>query len=521
MEGGLVLVNPSKSRKSPWMYRRSDELDGLPFWGKLDAYSGGGYTVPLRGSRESLTGKVSALRQHHWIDERTRAVFAEFAAYNPQVNLFPVVTIVAEFLPGGGVVPNYRIDVVRLIRYHQGFGLFVVLCEVAYFGFIFYFTVREIANMKRHGFRYFASYWNWAELMVIIFSYSAIGLYVYRAILTSRMLRIFDRTHGNGYIKLQFVAFIDELFGYAMAFTMFIAILKFIRLIRFNKRMGLLYSTLHQCSKDLKSFCIVFLVVFFAFVQLFYLLFGIHMQDFSTFVNSAETAFGMVTGKFNFDAMVAASPLLGPVAFFIFVLIAQIILVNIFLTLIISAFETVKHDILKQNNDFEIVQFAMKKVKELLGIDDAANGSAMKPSDSQNNTSNNIHDTIRQLPDKLDRFLAQFGDPNRLESNLPASSASISSIRAGRMSREAGDADAGEDEDNREDIFAAMNSGRPLIEGWSNGQQPGVPLSRHQRRNQRVNRQSAKDNVASQFRRQSSLSAEKKVDILDWKEIED
>lgn len=66
-----------------------------------------------------------------------------------------MVTIVAEFQPGGGVVPNHRIDVVRLIRYHQGFGLFVILCELAYVGFIVYFNIREIKRWKEEGRDYF------------------------------------------------------------------------------------------------------------------------------------------------------------------------------------------------------------------------------------------------------------------------------------------------------------------------------------------------------------------------------
>lgn len=211
--------------------------------------------------------------------------------------------------------------------------------------------------------------WNWAEMIVIILSYIAMSLYIYRMILTNTILKIFDRTKGNGYIKLQYVTSIDETFGYIISFTIFIGILKFIRLLRFNKRMGLLYSTLAQCSHDLKSFTIVFLVVFTGFVQMFHLLFGIHMSDFASFVNSAETTFGMMTGKFNFDAMVRASPIIGPIGFFLFVLVASMVLLNIFLTLIISAFETVKHDIAKQSNEYEIVDFTIRKLKEMFGLE--------------------------------------------------------------------------------------------------------------------------------------------------------
>ena len=293
----IILLNPSKSKKTEWQYRKPSELDGLPFWGKLDMYSGGGYVVPLRGSRKLLLHKFDKLENNSWIDSRTRAVFGEFSVYNAQVNLFAVVTIVAEVQPGGGVIPNYRIDVVRLIRYHQGFGLFIIMCELTYVGFIIYFTVREFKRWREEGADYFKSAWNWAEMIVISLSYTGMVLYVYRMILTARILKIFDKTYGNGYIKLQYVTSIDETFGYIIAFTIFIGILKFIRLLRFNKRMGVLYSTLAQCSKDLKSFVIVFSIVFFAFVQMFYLLFGLHMMDFGSFVNSAETTFGMMTGK--------------------------------------------------------------------------------------------------------------------------------------------------------------------------------------------------------------------------------
>lgn len=252
--------------------------------GKLDAYSGGGYVLALKGSRQELSEKIARLVSQNWIDERTRAVIAEFSVYNAQANLFGIVSCVLEFQPGGGIIPNYRIDVVRLMRYHQGFGLFVILCEIFYLAFVVYFTVRELRCWSQEGRAYLKCYWNWAELFVIVMSYVAIVLYIYRTVLTNQILSVFHQTHGNGYIKLQYVSTVDEVFGYLMAFIMFVSILKFIKLLRFNKRMGVLYATLAQCSKDLKSFSIVFCIVFFAFVQMFYLLFGLAMKEYSSFV---------------------------------------------------------------------------------------------------------------------------------------------------------------------------------------------------------------------------------------------
>ncbi|XP_022236079.1 polycystic kidney disease protein 1-like 2 [Limulus polyphemus] len=395
---------PTGNSKDEYHYRSSSELDGLPFWGKLDVYSGGGYVFPLRGTRKQLKEMILKLETSDWVDSRTRAVFVEFSVYNAQVNLFGVVTIVAEFFPGGGIVPFYRIDPIRLMRYHEGFGLFVLLCEVFYVVFTLFFTVREIKNIRKERTAYFQSYWSIIELVIIGLSYTAIVFYVYRMVITHRILKIFTETNGNGYVKLQFVAAVDEIFGYISSFLIFIAILKFTRLLRFNRRMGFLYSTLSQCSKDLKSFCVVFLITYLAFVQVFYLIFGVSLIEFSSFVNSAETSFNMMRGKFDFESMYLTAPVVGPLIFFFFAFITSIILLNIFITLIISSFQSVKDDIDKQSNDFEIISFMKNKFKSMFGADGSEQNDQIDQPVPQS------RDQIDRFPEKVDRLLYYIND---------------------------------------------------------------------------------------------------------------
>lgn len=54
--------------------------------------------------------------------------------------------------------------------------------------------------------------------------------------------------------------------------------------ISFNKTMTQLSSTLARCAKDILGFAIMFFIVFFAYAQLGYLLFGTQVENFSTFV---------------------------------------------------------------------------------------------------------------------------------------------------------------------------------------------------------------------------------------------
>lgn len=44
-----------------------------------------------------------------------------------------------------------------------------------------------------------------------------------------------------------------------------------------------LSSTLGRCAKDILGFAIMFFIVFFAYAQLGYLLFGMEVESFSTF----------------------------------------------------------------------------------------------------------------------------------------------------------------------------------------------------------------------------------------------
>ena len=112
----------------------------------------------------------------------------------------------------------------------------------------------------------------------------------------------------------------------------------------------------------------------------------------------------MVTGKFDFDSMVMAAPLLGPVVFFVFVFVANIVLLNVFLTLIISAFETVKHDVMKQDNDYEIVDFMKKKLKSMVGLYDFSQETA-EVVDEKERKLKMIEEQVAFLPAKIDHML--------------------------------------------------------------------------------------------------------------------
>lgn len=59
-----------------------------------------------------------------------------------------------------------------------------------------------------------------------------------RELETNTVLKEFTRTNGNGYIRMQYAATLHEIYGYIVGFIVFVGTIKFIKLLRFNKRIG-------------------------------------------------------------------------------------------------------------------------------------------------------------------------------------------------------------------------------------------------------------------------------------------
>ncbi|KAJ8037623.1 Polycystic kidney disease protein 1-like 2 [Holothuria leucospilota] len=394
----------NKSTSFPeYRYTQAEDLDGYPFFGRHALYSGGGYVAKLRGSQFRISNKIERLFQEQWLDIHSRALFVEFSMYNPQVNLFAVVNLVLEFLPTGGAHPLTRIDVVRLITIDTAFGAFYVACLVVFFCFILFFLVKQILQIRKQKKEYLKGFWNLCECAIIGFSIAACVIFFYRLVVTNYLLTRFRETGGSVFIKLQYVAYWNELLGYMLGWLIFIGTLKFLKLLKFNRRIGLLSSTIKNCSTDLLYFAIMFSVFFFAFAIAFYLVLNTHVYNYSDFIYTCETLISSILGKFHFQELLEANRVLGPILFFLFMGTITFILINMFLTIINEAFSNVKRDISKQSNDYEVVEFMVYRMKSFFGISSKSNVVSEK--DVSEEVKKKEVDPMDAFPEKVNQLL--------------------------------------------------------------------------------------------------------------------
>lgn len=160
----------------------------------------------------------------------------------------------------------------------------------------------------------------------------------------------------------------DEFYGYMTAIVVFLASIQFLKLLQFNKKMNMLGDTVKLATKDLKVFSIAFLLYFFSFAFTAYLLFGKYMVGYNGFVSSAESTFAFTLGAFDFEAMQDAHKFLGPIFFFLFIMVIYVGLMSIFLTIIADAFSTVKEETQGAQNEYEMLDFVWKKFKQIIGV---------------------------------------------------------------------------------------------------------------------------------------------------------
>lgn len=345
-------------------YRDSNQLGAFPGVGILGTYGGGGYTIRLKGHLADVKARLKRAQQQSWLDKRTRRVTLAFSVYNSNVNLFAACSINVEFIEGGGLLMSHRFEPVKLLVSENSLKDMVVnLCMIFFVIATVFFTMKELWEMKKRKCEYFISYWSLTELTLLAFSYLEIYLYFYKQYLTAEALRVFNRTRGNGYVRMDSAVYVDVIYVYVMGMIMFASILKLIKLLQFNKRMNILALTIRRCWDELSYFFIAFGVIFFAFCCLFYFMFLTQLPEFSYIGGSVQMCFSMLLGKFEFQAMKEANEL-SPILFFIFSVLNSMILINIMLTIILQAFTEVKLDLEKIANKYDILDYILARFKK-------------------------------------------------------------------------------------------------------------------------------------------------------------
>uniref|UniRef100_A0ABM5GK99 Polycystin-2 n=1 Tax=Pogona vitticeps TaxID=103695 RepID=A0ABM5GK99_9SAUR len=342
-----------------WTYTSEKDMNGSSHWGLIATYSGAGYYQDLARSREETAVLIAILKNNMWLDRGTRAAFIDFSVYNANINLFCIIRLLVEFPPTGGLLTSWQFQTVKLIHYISTFDFFLAACEIVFCLFIIYYIVEEILEIHIHRLFYFRSLWNCLDVLIIVLSVAAIGINIYRTSTVDRLLKKLLENQ-NTFPNFEPLAYWQTQFNYIAAVTMFFVWMKLFKFIGFNRTMSQLSTTMSRCAKDVLGFAIMFFVIFLAYAQLAYLVFGTQVDDFSTFQESIFTQFRILLGDFDFTKIEEANRVLGPVYFTSFVFFMFFILLNMFLAIINDTYSEVKSDMAQQKSEMDLSDLIKK-----------------------------------------------------------------------------------------------------------------------------------------------------------------
>jgi polycystin 2 len=139
-----------------------------------------------------------------------------------------------------------------------------------------------LLQIKKHKLQYFKSFWNVLDVLVILIAVCCVAFNIYRTLAVNKILNSLVQNE-NEYKDFEFLSYWQVVFNSAVAIMVFFAWVKVFKYISFNKTMTQLSSTLSSCAKDLAGFAVMFFIIFLAFAQLGYLIFGTQVKDFSSF----------------------------------------------------------------------------------------------------------------------------------------------------------------------------------------------------------------------------------------------
>lgn len=350
----------------PWRYQTALALNGLPYWGSKTVYNGGGYTADLGYYMKEAKGVIRDLQTYNWIDKYTRGVFVELTVFNAPANLFSSVTYLVELIGTGGASTYLKVDTFRLYHHVGATATLVAFCEfvaVVTVAIVFYFTCKKIIKKRKE---FFKNSWNVVDVAQIVLCFSAVGLFFIRLMNTKWTV---NKVQDNPFVFVSFnyATKWDEISTYVISSTVFIATLKFLQLLSFNRHIAVLGHTISRAAKELLSLGMEALLTVLAFNIFGYVVFGSKVEGFADFMATCETTLAMTLGKAYFMDLSHAEPTLGPLFFSSFVIAIQFYLLNMFIAVIMDTYSDVSSEIDENSPEFEMAGFLLSYLKSLFG----------------------------------------------------------------------------------------------------------------------------------------------------------
>jgi hypothetical protein len=315
---------------------------------------------------------IERLAETGFVDLQTSALFFDVNVYNPNLDFFCIIRLVAELLPSGGVITHAKMDTVRLVGvddFSQGAGALSILHTASYgimMLFVLYFVWVELAHLglvggggggKRSGrgrrakeeqttlFAYLTKGENLLHVVNLVLFLIVFGMDIDGRVKVEAQRSRLVADDYSLYIPLRSAADALTEAQDLSAFNAFLSWIKTFYYLAFVPKLRILIGTLSHASGNITGFMVVFLIVLWSSTMTFMLIFHTHLLEFRSLTDSFFMLLRMLMGQFDFDGMLRANRIFAPLLFSIFILVVLFVLLSMFIAIISDAYNTTKLEI--------------------------------------------------------------------------------------------------------------------------------------------------------------------------------
>jgi len=325
-------------------YKTDKQLQTGSYHQGLLPYGGGGFAldIPLYFNKTQALDFFTYLKEQRWTDLHTRAVFFDFALYNPVNGMYLSVRLLFEFLPYGQVRPSSQLRAIRMGLSSLNDYAAVLLDAIVYLMVAFYVVLdtRKLLAMGRGYWTHFWHWFNWGNYTVFIITL----VFKFQFLIPS-----LNYVGGQGDLDIQRATLDFESLGWTyyqivnwQAFNNIFVWLKAFSFLKYiNADVAKLAYTITTAAKDCGLFLVIFGMVIFAYAQAFHISFGTDIGEYKTLLDSIFGLFKTLLGDFDFEAIKAVNAILGPLLFITFEVVCYFVFLNMFLAILNKTYSDV------------------------------------------------------------------------------------------------------------------------------------------------------------------------------------
>jgi len=273
------------------------------------------------------------MQDNAWIDQQTALVEVMVGIWNPNNNLLGQLFFSIEFENDGSVTPNTVSASVSYNRLQHPSTVSVILVWAFYYIAV---EVQELADTEVESGVQFSSSTGVYEKLIDF------GAIFFALIAYSYGMKAYGYLPDADEFDLHPYALVLEEYQMYLALANFFIIMKGMKWLFELPYFSVLREVVSLMAMDMLAFFVLVVIFMFAFANLFYTAFSIHLTHFRTMRDTWRTLFNSLLGQFNADDIFNFSPHFGTTSYVAYQVIVYFICFSMLIGLISSGYERVR-----------------------------------------------------------------------------------------------------------------------------------------------------------------------------------